>query len=479
MSEEFTLKVTLQGVDDASDEIKSVTEGLRRLGAENEALVQRAKEILKEDREQKRVLKAIAEEAEIFNDKIMFTAEQLNRVAGFASRVNNIFTQYNTLMTRINTAQLNYNNALRDQAMLLEEVNMKFNIGAENVTEALQILQELRAEYAYSGESTKELDKYIRQLTESEKQLTKAQNEVINSQQQMQAQMITLGLQAVGLVPQFMQMVNSLSTFTSLVGPLQAGLGAVKAAFTGLYAAMGPVGLILMALSVIIPIIVAHWEQIRGALEAVGQAIWSVVGPALQWLWDNILKPLVGFLISYFVNAWRGVQIILEAGGVAAKAVGDALSWLWNNIIKPFIDWLINYSVNQLKAWVAVFEWIRDRMREIWDAIVGVIKGAIDWILDKINAVKNAIFNAFDWLHKQLVGGSIVPDMMSDIVAWTKWGISEVDKMMSDFGVSVMGPKVVGGINVVVNVSGANVSADEIAQAVSRAILRNLRGMGT
>ncbi|MEM0478359.1 MAG: hypothetical protein QXN77_08170, partial [Candidatus Caldarchaeum sp.] len=347
--------------------------------------------------------------------------------------------------------------------------------------EAIQILQELRAEYAYNGESTKELDKYIKQLAESERQLTKAQQEVVSSQQQMQAQMVTLGLQAVGLVPSFFQMVNSLSAFVSLVGPLQTGLNAVKAAFTGLYAAMGPVGLILMALSVIIPIIVAHWDQIRGALEAVGKAVWSVVGPALQWLWDNILKPLVDFIIGYFVNAWRGVQIILEAGGVAAKAVGDALSWLWNNIIKPFIDWLINYSVNQLKTWVAVFEWIRDRMREIWDAIVGVVRGAIDWILDKINAVKDAIFGAFDWLRKQLVGGSIVPEMMSDIVAWTKWGVGEMNKIASDIiPLGDFSPRILSGvsINVAVNVSGTNASAEEIAEAVSREVLRNLRGMG-
>lgn len=479
MSEEFSLKITLEGIDDASDEIKNVTDGLQKLGSTNEEVVARAKEVLKADRDEKRVLRAVAEEAEIFSDRVQFMANQLNNVASFAGRVNNLFNQYNTLMTRVNTAQLNYNEALENQNRLLEEVNRRFNQQFTTVDEALQYLGELRGAYLEAGNSTKELDNIIKQLEQSEKNVAKAHQEVANAQQQMTAQMVTMGIQAVGLVPQFMNMVNSFSTLSTMLGGMAGPLNAVKAGFTSLYAAMGPIGLLLIALSIIIPIIITHWDEIKAALERVGQAIWNAIGPALTWLWENILKPLADFLAAYFKQKWEEIQAVFNAVyQYGIKPLWEGLQWFWNNVLVPLGQFLAAKFKADIEAWINAFIWARDMIANIFNKIKEIISGVINWIKEKIDWIVNGIKSAFDNLRKALVGGSIIPDMWMDIQAWTKWGIGEVNKMMSDFGVNVMGPKVVGGISVVVNVAGTNASADEIAQAVSRAILRNLRGMG-
>jgi hypothetical protein len=486
MSESFSISIELQGIDDASDEIKAVQEALKGMGeavAEageaSEMTVERAKEVLKAVRDEQRVLKATAEEAQVFSNRAIFMANQLNTVAGFGAKLNSIYNSINTAMTRLNTAQIAYNDALERQRTLLALVNAEFGIQASSIDEAIELLDELRGYYVEAEADTKALDEAIKQLTQSKKEVAKATQEVTNAQQMWQQQMVALGFQAVGLIPQFMNMVNSLSTLGALLPGIGGALNTVKTAFMGLYAAIGPVGLILMALSVIIPLLIMYWDQIAGALKAAGDAIWSVLGPALDWIWKNILEPLANFIISIFkpyldafVLVWYGLQ-------VAAEKVGGALQWLWDNILKPLAEFIIGRFVENIKFWVGVFEWARDQIIGIFNAIRDAIGGALNWIIDKINWVKDQIFGAFDWLHRQLVGGSIIPDMWSGIVDWTRWGVREMDRLMSGVGLE-MSPTVRGPVALTVNVSvgGTTSSAEEIAEVVSREILRRLRGIG-
>jgi hypothetical protein len=142
-------------------------------------------------------------------------------------------------------------------------------------------------------------------------------------------------------------------------------------------------------------------------------------------------------------------------------------------------EFIIGRFVENIKFWVGVFEWARDQIIGIFNAIKNAIEGALNWIIDKINWVKDQIFGAFDWLYHQLVGGSIIPDMWSGIVDWTRWGVREMNDLMSGVGLE-MSPTVRGPVALTVNVSvgGTTSSAEEIAEVVSREILRRLRGIG-
>jgi hypothetical protein len=172
------------------------------------------------------------------------------------------------------------------------------------------------------------------------------------------------------------------------------------------------------------------------------------------------------------IKVWEGLKDV-------AEKVGGALDWVWNNILKPLADYIIGTFVDNIKFWVGVFEEARDKVTSIFNAIRDAIGGALNWIINKINEVKDAIFGAFDWLYQHLVGGSIVPDMWSGIVDWTRWGVREMDRLMSGVGLE-MSPTVRGPVALTVNVSvgGTTSSAEEIAEVVSREILRRLRGIG-
>jgi hypothetical protein len=118
------------------------------------------------------------------------------------------------------------------------------------------------------------------------------------------------------------------------------------------------------------------------------------------------------------------------------------------------------------------------KITSIFNAIKDVIDRTIGAIIGMINNLVNTVRGAFDWLYQQLVGGSIIPDMWEDIRAWTKWGVKEMNKLMSDAGLefnsTIRGPV---SINVAVNVTSPAASAEEIAELVSREIVRRLRAI--
>ncbi|MEM4497310.1 MAG: hypothetical protein QW692_00605 [Nitrososphaerota archaeon] len=579
MAEDFSLKIILEGVDDASDEIQSVTEGLRRLGINNEAVAEKAKEVVKESREQHRILKAVAEESQIFSNEALFAAKQLNNIASFAGKVNNLFTQWNTLQTRINTAQIALNSALEEQARVLDKINARFGTSFKSVEEAIAYLQEYRGEIKAAGGSTKEVDAYLKELEGSMKNVERASKELAAAQQQMNAQMITMGIQAIGLVPQFMNVVNSISTLKNLFGAFPGVLNAVKMGFTGLYAAMGPIGLILMAIGAILPIIIAYWDDIAGALKAAGEAVWSVIGPALEWLWNNILKPLGEFLYNVFrayiqswIDAWNAVVGAVTYVADAIKgALEGAADWFNQNVVQPIqnafagaAEWIdqnlvqpVSNAMTQVRNEIVnkldeaqqlvgplfqhikdqwgldlpktqelvsgglevvkllmegkigeavakagelmgqlpdvIWEWlmnakqkveeglnyIKSVFENIWNGICNVVKGAIDKLKSWIQGLIDKAKEAFEWLYKKLTGGSIVPDMWRDIVTWTSWGVNEVNRMIADLTYGVAGPKILGGVSIAVTVNAAQISDPrELAEIVSREIVRRLRGIG-
>ena len=106
--------------------------------------------------------------------------------------------------------------------------------------------------------------------------------------------------------------------------------------------------------------------------------------------------------------------------------------------------------------------------------------GVLNSIKSAIDSVVGAIKNAFDWLYRQLVGGSIVPEMWEGIRDWTRWGVQETARLMNELGLLREGPVIRGpvSINVTVNASGVS-DPEQLAEIVSREIARRLRSIAT
>jgi len=504
MSERFTIEIELRGIDDASDELKAVSEKLKAVGTSvdeaskasgkaqeriqllNEALKENkiaaiqsgeaVEETLRKSRASAATFKALTEQTKVFSDRAEFMAKQLNNIASVGGKLNSMFNSINMMMTRVSTAQYTLIAAQQRQQEILDQLNAKYGINAKSIEEAKQELLMMIEVIETSEEPTQAMRERLKQLygdlkalEESEKAVAKASNELAAAQAQIPAQMAAIGLQAISLVPSLMGAINSFNTLLHM-------LPGVRAAFMGLYGALGPIGLALLALGAILPLIAMHWHEIEAALKPVADAIWSVVGPALDWLWNSILKPLADFLITSFKSNIETAKAIFIAVGAAVNEVAKGLQWFWDNVLVPLGTFIADVFISYIRAWIAGFMWAQEQITSIFNAIRDVIDRTIGAIIGMINSLVDTVRGAFDWLYQQLVGGSIIPEMWQDIRDWTRWGIKEMNKLMSDVGLefnpTIRGPV---SINVAVNVTSPAASAEEIAEVVSREIARRLR----
>jgi phage-related protein len=476
VAERFPIEIEFKGIDDVSDEIKNVQEGLKGVAQTSEMTAERAKQVLKEAREQKQILKAAAEQADVFGKKAEFLAGELNKVASFGAKLNSIYNSVNNAMTRMNTAQTNLNLAKQREAELLARVNAEYEQNFATIDEAIKYLQELAAEIEGMGGKAKMEKELIKELTAVKKDLTKATQEVTAAQQQWQQQMVALSLQAVGLIPSFVQMVNSIAHIAALAPKVGSGLNAVKMGFVGLYGALGPVGIALIGIGTAVALLIAYWDQIAPILQSVADTIMTFLGPALEWIWNNILVPLGQFLATIFVSHLRTFEMAWNAIAVVADAVGKTLQSIWDNVLVPLGEFIIGVFVAYIRSWVETFEWARDAIIGIFNRIYDVVMGVLNAIKRAIENVINSIRDAFNWLHRQLVGGSIVPEMWEGIREWTAWGVRETARLMDQLGMFGQGPVVRGPISVSVTVNAAGVSdPEQLADIVSRENVRRLR----
>ncbi|MEM0451104.1 MAG: hypothetical protein QXO17_06010 [Nitrososphaerota archaeon] len=529
MSERYSIGIELVGRDDASDEIRSVAEGLRRLGDANEQVVSKAKEVIRSAREQREVLRAVQEEAQVFGERSQFAARQLSELAGFASTVSRMITAIDTSVTRLNTAQLALASAQERQRELLRELNEQYGIQASNLREAEEALRRLLESGRASGSSAEALRESLRRVGEVQKELAGASAEVDRAMQSLNAQLVAVGVSSLELVPRFMSVVNGLSALVSLSPTLSGALGAVRAGFAALYASMGPVGLALLGIGTAAALIAANWERIEPLFRQVASAVQSALSPALDWFRVNVLEPLASLLgnvlswaLGYIVELvrswhdataglggaltwfWNEVLVplltyiagqVIGTFDLASKAVGfleavwrslgGAIEAVWKNVIVPVVEYLVGQVLGTLNAVSegarAMAEVLTGAFRAIYDAAVSLLGP----VLDLVRSIVSGIQEAFSWLQRQLVGGSIVPETWEGVVSWTEWGVSEVASSVDRLVRALEG---VGGtpassvrslsVNVTLHVSApaqGGYGWEGLAEVVSREILRRLR----
>jgi phage-related protein len=447
MSERYSIGIEFVGRDDASDEIRSVAEGLQKLGEANEQVVARAKEVVRSAREERTVLRAVQEGAQVFGERSQFVARQLGEVAGFASTVSKMITALDTSFTRLNTAQLALASAQERQREVLRELNELYGIQATNLKEAEEALRRMLESGEASGRSAEALKESLRKVKDAQKELASASAEVERAVQSMNAQLIA-GVSSLELVPKFMSVVNGISALVSISPTLSSALGALRTGFAALYASMGPVGLALLAVGTAAAVIAANWESIAPVFEQVASSVQSVLSPALDWLRVSVLEPLASLLGNVVTWALAYIVDLVRSWYSATSALGEALGWFWNEVLVPVATYLagqvkgaldlVSQAVSLLEgAWssmgsaldavwknvivplvaflveqvLATLRSVSDGARAMAEVFAGAFRAIYDaalsflkHVLDLVNSIVSGIQEAFSWLHRQLVG---------------------------------------------------------------------------
>ncbi|MDX3555181.1 replication protein [Streptomyces europaeiscabiei] len=172
---------------------------------------------------------------------------------------------------------------------------------------------------------------------------------VVNWLRDMGAWLLPIGVLVGGLT--LLLSANALATaavtatFSLYRGAILAWAAVQRTAIAiqtawNLVASANPLGLIVIALVALgVALVVAYKKS--DTFRAIVQTAFQAVAKWGLWLWDVVLKPVIGFIVTAFKWWWTAVKIYATAVGVIFYTLGAVAVWLWEKAISPVIGWIV------------------------------------------------------------------------------------------------------------------------------------------
>ena len=243
----------------------------------------------------------------------------------------------------------------------------------------------------------------------------------------MRANPLGLALTAVlAIVAGFVWAYKRFETFRNIVDGV---IGFLKDAFFGLWD-------FLFGHSVMPDIVDGmEWffDQVKRIFGWVNTYAIQPLASAFKWLWKNVIKPVLGFMVAYYTFVfkamkavwtnvlWPVLKVIGKVVWTLWKAyfkvaltlikayftlVFKALKWVWENVLRPAFE-AMGKVLNWLwdKIFKPIFTWIGDKVgdtfkgiKTVWDK---VLKPVFDFMVDKaLPKLKGAFEKAVDGIKK-------------------------------------------------------------------------------
>ncbi|MFE9684452.1 peptidoglycan DD-metalloendopeptidase family protein [Streptomyces sp. NPDC006285] len=156
-----------------------------------------------------------------------------------------------------------------------------------------------------------------------------------------------------------------------------------------------PIGLVIIAVVALVAAVVLAWNKFPWFRDAV-MAAWKGIQDATSFLWDNYLKPFFTWMGDIFV--WLWTKIIKPYIGFMIsywKMVGSVISWLWTSIFSPVFGF-----IGDLIAW-----WWKNIVKRYSSLVMDIIRtvgGVFRWLYDKsVKPVFDWIGDKADWLWRK------------------------------------------------------------------------------
>ena len=124
-------------------------------------------------------------------------------------------------------------------------------------------------------------------------------------------------------------------------------------------------------------------------------AVQAVATIALS-LWNNILAPIAKFLVNVLSIALQGIINIWTAWKPAIEVIFEALNWIWQNMLQPLVDFITGIFCDGFKEW-------GDLINDLIPGITGIFEGFIEYMvgiftldITKVWSGIQKIFQGFD-----------------------------------------------------------------------------------
>ena len=180
--------------------------------------------------------------------------------------------------------------------------------------------------------------------------------------------------------------IKNSTIYQKLASAATKAWAGIQAAFNAVMA-MNPVTLIVIAIVALIAILVVAYFRFQFFRDFV-DSVWDRIAAGLNFLWDNIMRPIFEAMVTVFGVVWQGIQ---TAFGVVWDAIQVAISFVWNNIIQPIF-----------RAFQTVFELVWAGIQLYFETVWGLIHAAITFVW---NNIIQPVFRAFQTVFELVWAG--------------------------------------------------------------------------
>ena len=242
------------------------------------------------------------------------------------------------------------------------------------------------------------------------------------------ANLPTIAPIVLGVVTAFMGLQGVISIITGIYNAFmtfKTGITLVTTAFNLLKVAFmaNPFGLIVMAITTVITILITLWNTNEGFRNAVMTA-WNAISTAATTIFNAIASFLSGIwntISSVASGAWNGITSFLSGAwnGISStvtsvfNGISSFISGIWNTISGIFstvigtISSIISNGFNTYRNYISnVLNAISSVISSVWNTISSIISGVVNTIGSVIssgfNAAKNTVSNVFNGIKSTI-----------------------------------------------------------------------------
>lgn len=196
-----------------------------------------------------------------------------------------------------------------------------------------------------------------------------------------------------------------------------------------------------------------RWEEIKTALSGMGDAFMNAIPEGARQLLINVGNWLANLVkqVKDFIEQTNLLTIVAAVfefiGGVISGVVGTVIAPTIAAVIQlisglitfitgvvQIISGLVSGLINLIVGlFTGDFSKALESVKLIWDGIVNLFKGGYDATIGVVVSFVQGIIDWFVSLWDELVGHSIVPDMINAIVEWFKGMPAKVFTAVAEF----------------------------------------------
>ncbi|MCC6490669.1 MAG: phage tail tape measure protein [Candidatus Hydrogenedentes bacterium] len=373
------------------------------------------------------------------------------------SRVGVSFTEQQKAQIE---AMVEAGNVMGAQKLILAELNKEFGGSAA----------------AAAGTFSGQMEQLKNQLGDVMEQIGTALMPVL---QQMAQSLVPIIEKVAAWITANPELTATIVKVVAVIGALMAVLGPILVILPGIVSAFGvvsaaiaaisaPVAIAIAAIAAVIAIgavVVYNWESISKALKKV----WESIKKAAEFVWDA--------LVAYFtfqVNILKKVFTALsDAFWAVFHGIADVFQWFWDVIQSVW------------NGVIGIFEWAADKIMAVWDFIMGMIHAGVQGIVDAISYIAGLFgfgggdlnVNVSPGVGARASGGPVqagLPYIVGErgdelFVPESNGRIVNASDTAAFMG---------GGQPINITINGANRDPREIADEVSRVLMRRQLAMG-